>query len=71
LEISQSDIPSAASYSLEVVTTSGDSAWKGIPETVTGKLVGHIPHGLGKGFYWVRLFGPNASLIREFGLQVE
>ena len=71
LEISQSDIPSATSYSLEVVTTAGDSVWKGTPEIAGGKLIGHIPKGLGRGAYWVRLFGPQTDLIREFGLRVK
>jgi hypothetical protein len=71
LEISQSDIPQPAPYSLEVVTTSGESVWKGTPELAQGKLVSHLTTGLGKGAYWVRLFGPNAQLIREFGLRVE
>ena len=71
LEISRSDIPVAAAYSLEVVTQSGDSAWKGTAEAGGGKLVGHLPKGLGRGAYWVRLFGPRSELLREFGLQVE
>jgi hypothetical protein len=71
LEISLSDIPLAASYRLEVVTTSGDSAWKGTPEMMAGKLVSHVPKGLTKGVYWVRLFGSDAALIREFGLRVD
>ncbi len=71
LEISQSDISQTAPYSLEVVTTLGESVWKGTPDLADKKLVGHVTTGLGKGPYWVRLFGPNAQLIREFGLRVE
>lgn len=70
LEISQSDIPGATRYSLEVVTTAGDSTWKGTPEIAGGKLVGHIPKGLGPGAYWVRIYGSDSTLIREFGLRV-
>jgi hypothetical protein len=71
LEISEPDIPSAATYSLEVVTLAGDSVWKSTPEVSGGKLVGHLPKGLDKGPYWVRLFGADGTLIREFGLQVQ
>jgi anti-sigma factor RsiW len=71
LEISQSDIPLEVSYTVEVVTQSGNSQWKGAPERTGGKLIGRLPRGLGKGTYWVRLFGPRAELIREFGLRVE
>jgi hypothetical protein len=71
LEISQSDIPAAAGYVVEVVTTSGDSAWKGTPEIAAGKLVSHLSKGLSKGSYWVRLSGSNAVLVREFGLRVD
>lgn len=70
LEISESDIPPEVNYTLEVVTRSGDSEWQGAPERAGGKLMGRLPKGLGKGVYWVRLFGPRAELIREFGLQV-
>jgi anti-sigma factor RsiW len=71
LEISEPDIPAAARYSLEVVTLAGDSAWKGAPELSGGKLVGHVQKGFDKGPYWVRLFGADGTLIREFGLQVQ
>jgi hypothetical protein len=71
LEVSQSDIPPEVSYTLEVVTQFGSSEWKGAPERSGGKLIGRLPRGLGKGAYWVRLFGPRAELIREFGLRVE
>jgi hypothetical protein len=71
LQISEPDISPAATYSLEIVTLAGDSAWKGIPEMSRGKLVGHVQKGLDTGPYWVRLFGADGTLIREFGLQVQ
>jgi Putative zinc-finger len=71
LEISEPDIPPAATYSLEVVTLAGDSAWKGAPDLREGKLVGHVQKALDKGPYWVRLFGADGTLIREFGMQVQ
>jgi predicted anti-sigma-YlaC factor YlaD len=71
LEISQSDVPPPGPYSMEVATTSGDSAWKGTGEITGPKIVGHVSKGLGKGTYWVRLYGSSSELIREFGLRVE
>lgn len=71
LEISEPDIPPGASYSMEVVTLTGESAWKGTPQARGGKLVGRLEKGLDKGPYWVRLSGAEGTLIREFGLQVQ
>jgi hypothetical protein len=71
LEISEPDVPPAATYSVEVVTLAGESAWKGTPQMKEKKLVGRVDKGLDKGPYWVRLFGGDGTLIREFGLQVQ
>ena len=71
LEISEPDIPAGGAYSMEIVTLTGESAWKGTPQARGGKLVGHVEKGLDKGPYWVRLSGADGTLIREFGLQVQ
>jgi hypothetical protein len=71
IEIPRSDLAPIAGYTLEVVTLSGRAEWKGTPETASGKLVCHLPKGLVKGRYWVRVYDPQVELIREFGLSVE
>jgi hypothetical protein len=65
------DLPSAASYRVEVVTTTGSRVWEGAPHTAGGKLSAHLPQGLRPGAYWVRLYATPADLLSEYGLRIQ
>jgi hypothetical protein len=58
-------------YSVDVVDASGSSVWKGVVSDVDGKLVTTLPRPLVRGVYWVRLYGSNSELLREFGLSAK
>jgi anti-sigma factor RsiW len=73
LSISTADVPPAAEYRLQVVTSAGKSIWSGPVRAGDGKLSAHLPMSLDAGMYWVRLHAlsaPHGELLAEFGLQV-
>jgi hypothetical protein len=70
LSIPQTDLPSGGGFHLEVVTSTGSTAWKGMPSKLQGNLDARIGRGLNAGDYWVRLFDGNSGLLREYGLSV-
>ena len=71
LSISAADVPPAAHYRLEVVTSLGDSVWSGPASAGDGRLLAHLTKSLGAGTYWVRLYAPSSELLAEYGLQVK
>jgi hypothetical protein len=71
LHLEAPDLATGKQYRVEVVDAAGRPAWKG-PVTATGnKLVANLPQRLGTGVYWVRLYGADAELLREFGMSVK
>jgi hypothetical protein len=73
LSISTADVPRAAEYRLEVVTSTGKSIWNGRASPGNGRLSAHLAKSLRAGMYWVRLYAlsaPRAKLLAEYGLQV-
>ncbi len=56
-------LPPAASYSLEMVDRSGKRVWSG---TFPGAPAASAPAGT----YFVRLYSPSGTLLREYGLEV-
>lgn len=62
------DLLSGREYGVEVVDTAGGPVWKGAVSGVDGKLVATMSKPLVSGVYWVRLYGTNSELLREFGL---
>lgn len=71
LSISAIDVPLAAQYSLEMVTSSGESIWRGPASSGNGRLSAHVSKSLRAGQYWVRLYARPSELLAEYGLQVE
>jgi len=71
LTIDQPDLTPTNEYSVDVVDASGSSVWKGVVSDVDGKLVTTLPRPLVRGVYWVRLYGSNSELLREFGLSAK
>jgi anti-sigma factor RsiW len=71
LSISTADVPYAAQYRLEVVTSTGESIWSGPASAGNGRLSAHFPRSLRAGMYWVRLYAQSSELLAEYGLQVK
>lgn len=71
LSIEAPDLVSGKGYRIEVVDAAGRIAWKGLMTESAGKLIATIPRPLGDGVYWVRLYGANSALLREFGLSAQ
>jgi hypothetical protein len=71
LTIEAPDLGSEKYYRIEVVDAAGGMAWKGPVTESAGKLSANIPRPLGDGVYWVRLYGSNSELLREFGLSAQ
>lgn len=71
LSISAADVPAAAHYRLEVVTSAGKSIWSGPASTGDGRLSAHFSRSLGAGMYWVRLYAQSSDLLAEYGLEVK
>lgn len=65
------DLLSGRKYGVEVVDAAGGPVWKGTVSDISGKLVATMSKPLADGVYWVRLYGSNSELLREFGLSVK
>ncbi|MCU1340200.1 MAG: hypothetical protein JWO19_5781 [Bryobacterales bacterium] len=70
LNIETPDLSSGKDYRVEVVDAAGGPVWSGAVTETDGKLVAPVAKQLGKGVYWIRLYGTNAELLREFGMSV-
>jgi hypothetical protein len=71
LSIDQPDLAPAGAYRIEMVDAAGRPIWKGPVSDVEGKLVATLRTPLAKGVYWVRLYGANSELVREFGISAQ
>jgi len=71
LSINLPDQVSGSKYSVEVVDAAGGPVWKGAVSEIDGKLVATMSKPLVGGVYWVRLYGANSGLLREFGLSAK
>jgi hypothetical protein len=58
-------------YRVEIVNAAGLPVWQGTASEIDGRLVATLSKPLGNGVYWVRLYGANSKLLREFGLSAE
>jgi hypothetical protein len=71
LHLEAPDLATGKQYRVEVVDAAGRPVWKG-PVTATGnKIVANLPKQLETGVYWVRLYGADTELLREFGMSVK
>ena len=64
------EIPQASSYRLEIVDSPGKPEWNGAAVSQGGKILQQIAKGLSAGRHYVRLYGANGELLREFRLLV-
>jgi hypothetical protein len=71
LSLDLPDLASAGEYRVEVVDAAGSPVWKGALSNLNGKLVATMSRPLGRGVYWVRLYGADSELLREFGLSAK
>jgi hypothetical protein len=71
LSIDARDLTPTETYRIEIVNATGKPAWKGPTASSGGKLAAVVPATLNAGLYWVRLYGRNAELLREFGLKLD
>ena len=71
LSIRSTGMPPGRDYRLEVVTSAGQLVWSGSTENVNGEFSSRVRANLRAGTYWVRLYGPSAELLAEYGLKLE
>jgi hypothetical protein len=71
LSIDLPDLVSTGEYRVEVVDAAGSPRWKGAVSDIHGRLVATISKPLENGVYWVRLYGRDSELLREFGLSAK
>ncbi len=71
LSIDLPDLVSGSKYSVEVVDAAGGPVWKGSVSEIDGHLVATMSKPLVSGLYWVRLYGADSELLREFGLSAK
>lgn len=67
--IDLAQLPSCASYRIEMVNSAGQPVWESRAEPRTGKIRAVTSQGFARGAYYVRLYSPS-ELLREFGLEV-
>jgi hypothetical protein len=70
LQLEAADVAGDAKLRLELVSADGQPVWSGKPRNANGKLESVAP-GQSAGSYWVRLYGADSELVREFGLRVD
>lgn len=71
LNIEAPDLAPGKEYSIEVVDAVGRPFWRGAVSEVDGKLTARMSKPLRKSVYWVRLYGADSVLLREFGLSAK
>jgi hypothetical protein len=71
LSLEAPDLAPGKQYRAEVVDSSGGPVWKGAVTETDGKRIATMSKPLGKGVYWVRLYGANSEFLREFGMSVK
>jgi len=71
LSIDLPDVVSAGEYRAKVVDAAGSLVWEGAVSEVDGKLIAAMSTPLRNGVYWVRLYGADSELLREFGLSAK
>ena len=68
LNLEAPDLTSGKQYRVEVIDAAGRPIWQGVVTATDGKLVATLSKPLRHGVYWVRLYGADSELLREFGM---
>jgi hypothetical protein len=71
LNIELPDLVKERHYRAEVVDAAGSPVWEGGVSEVDGKLAATMSKPLRNGVYWIRLYGADSELLREFGLSAK
>jgi hypothetical protein len=71
LNFEAADMTSGKEYRMEVVDAAGAPVWKGAVTATGGNLAARMSKPLSSGVYWVRLYGADSELLREFGLSAK
>ena len=71
LSIEAPDLVPGRGYRVELVDASGGLVWKGAATASGGKLSVDMSEPLAAGQHWVRLYGADSQLLREFGLSAK
>jgi hypothetical protein len=71
LNIEAPDIALGQYYRGELVDAAGRPVWNGAVTAVSGVLTMAVLTPLPSGVYWVRLYGADSELLREFGLALK
>lgn len=69
LKLDTAGVEEAASYKVEIVEGLGKVVWSGQASRRNGALAVAAP-AVKPGQYWVRLFGRDSEMVREYGLKV-
>ena len=70
LHINGTDIPSPKLCRVELVNAAGQFEWGGKLTGEAENLLASVPKALAAGQYWVRVYTPDNTLQREFGLRL-
>jgi hypothetical protein len=71
LSIEAPDLVPGRGYRVELVDAAGSLVWKGAATASGGKLAVDMSEPLATGLHWVRLYGADSELLREFGLSAK
>lgn len=71
LRIETPDLDAGNQCRVEVVDSAGSLVWNGAVTQKDGKPTASMPKLLVNGVYWVRLYGADSELLREFGLSAK
>ena len=68
LTIDATSLPKLPAYRLEIVDANGGPVWQASVSSEGQRIRTRVQRNLGRGTYWVRLYGD--SLLREYGLEL-
>jgi hypothetical protein len=69
LQLDVATLAAQASYRLEVVDATGRAVWNGQASLHNSKLTVSTAR-LATGYYFIRVYGADGVLLREYGLEV-
>jgi hypothetical protein len=73
IQLDATDLPPSASYTTELVDSTGKAVAQGSAEARQGRITISVANSLAPGRYWARVYSNSlkTDLLREFGLTVE
>lgn len=73
IQLDATDLPPSASYTTELVDSTGKAVAQGSAEAREGRITISVANSLAPGRYWARVYSNSlkTDLLREFGLTVE